>query len=69
LRPDLDNTNPWSGYDTAMKLILQEEPVNKPGYVFRYSDINFEILGEIVRRVSGQPLDEFAKRECSSRWG
>ena len=63
LRPDLDNTNPWIGYDTAMRLILQEEPVNKPGYVFRYSDINFEILGEIVQRVSGKPLDEFAKSE------
>ncbi len=63
LRPDLDNSTPWSGYDTAMKLIMQEEPVNRPGYVFRYSDINFELLGEIVRRVSGKPLDEFARRE------
>jgi SSS family transporter len=62
LRPDLDLRDPWSGYDTAMKLILQEEPVNKPGYVFRYSDINFEILGEIVQRVSGQRLDQFAKK-------
>src|SRR5947209_4756302 len=63
LRPDLDNSKPWSGYDTAMKLILEEEPVNKPGYTFRYSDINFEILGEIVQRVSGQTLDQFAKKE------
>src|SRR5438105_7995114 len=56
LRPDLDLKEPWSGYDTAMRLVMQEQPINKPGYVFRYSDINFEILGEIVRRVSGQPL-------------
>ena len=28
---------------------------------FVYSDINFELMGEIVRRVSGQPLDEFAR--------
>jgi uncharacterized protein YbbC (DUF1343 family) len=69
LRPDLDNTNPWIGYDTAMRLILQEEPVNKPGYVFRYSDINFEILGEIVQRVSGKPLDEFAKSEIFAPLG
>ena len=62
LRPDLDLKEPWNGYETAMKLILDEEPVNKPGYVFRYSDINFEILGEIVRRVSGMPLDQFAKK-------
>jgi uncharacterized protein YbbC (DUF1343 family)/CubicO group peptidase (beta-lactamase class C family) len=63
LRPDLDLKDPWSGYDTAMQLVMREEPVNKPGYVFRYSDINFELLGEIVRRVSGDPLDVFVKRE------
>jgi uncharacterized protein YbbC (DUF1343 family)/CubicO group peptidase (beta-lactamase class C family) len=63
LRPDLDLKDPWSGYDTAMKLIMQEKLTNKPGYVFRYSDINFELLGEIVGRVSGMPLDQFAKKE------
>ncbi|MEA3212188.1 MAG: hypothetical protein QOE70_5245 [Chthoniobacter sp.] len=31
-----------------------------PGTLIRYSDVNFILLGEIVRRVSGQPLDEFA---------
>ncbi|HEX9407432.1 MAG TPA: exo-beta-N-acetylmuramidase NamZ domain-containing protein, partial [Thermoanaerobaculia bacterium] len=63
LRPDLDLKDSWSGYDTAMQLIMKEQPVNKPGYVFRYSDINFELLGEIVRRVSGEPLDVFCKKE------
>jgi uncharacterized protein YbbC (DUF1343 family) len=63
LRPDLDLKEPWSGYDTAMGLIMQEQPINKPGFVFRYSDINFELLGEIVRRVSGQQLDAFCTRE------
>ena len=63
LRPDLDVKEPWSGYDTAMRLIMQEQPINRPGFIFRYSDINFELLGEIVRRVSGQPLDVFCQRE------
>ena len=63
LRPDLDLKDPWSGYDTAMQLIDKEVPVNTPGDVFRYSDINFELLGEIVRRVSGEPLDVFTKKE------
>src|SRR2546428_982689 len=63
LRPDLDLKESWSGYDTAMQLVMKEEPVNKPGYVFRYSDINFELLGEIVHRVSGEPLDVFCKKE------
>ncbi|MBV9497324.1 MAG: DUF1343 domain-containing protein [Acidobacteria bacterium] len=63
LRPDLDLNEPWEGYETAMKLVMQERPRNRPGETFRYSDINFELLGEVVHRVSGQPLDAFAKRE------
>jgi uncharacterized protein YbbC (DUF1343 family)/CubicO group peptidase (beta-lactamase class C family) len=63
LRPDLDLHEPWQGYETGIALAVKEESVNRPGYVFRYSDINYELLGEVVRRVSGQPLDVFAKRE------
>ena len=63
LRPDLDLSPPWSGYDTAMRMAIAEEPRQRPGYTFRYSDINFELLGEIVKRVSGDDLDVFAKRE------
>src|SRR5438270_8925352 len=63
LRPDLDLSTPWSGYDTAIRMAIAEEPRQRPGYTFRYSDINFELLGEIVRRVSGETLDVFARRE------
>jgi uncharacterized protein YbbC (DUF1343 family)/CubicO group peptidase (beta-lactamase class C family) len=63
LRPDLDLSTPWSGYDTAIRMAIAEEPRQRPGYTFRYSDINFELLGEIVKRVSGNDLDVFAKRE------
>lgn len=69
LRPDLDLRAPWSGYDTAMRMAFAEMPLNRPGYVFRYSDINFELLGEIVRRVSGVPLDVFADREVFKKLG
>lgn len=53
LRPDLDLSPEWSGYDTAMRMIIAESPVATPGTRFIYSDINFEILGELVQRVSG----------------
>jgi uncharacterized protein YbbC (DUF1343 family)/CubicO group peptidase (beta-lactamase class C family) len=33
---------------------------NAPGSRFVYSDAGYEVLGEIVRTVSGRPLDEFA---------
>ena len=34
--------------------------VAAPGSRFLYSDAGYEVLGEIVRQVSGLPLDEFA---------
>ena len=35
----------------------------EPGKQFRYSDLNFILLGEIVARVSGRPLQELARTE------
>ena len=61
LRPDLDLGDMWTGYDTAIKLAIEEVPTSRPGERFVYSDINYILLGDIVRRVSGVPLDEFAK--------
>ena len=63
LRPDLDLEPPWSGYHTGISRALQDKPVAEPGARFIYSDINFILLGEIVRRVSGVPLPEFVRRE------
>ncbi len=60
LRPDLDLAEPWTGADTAIALAVDEVPTSAPGERFVYSDINYELLGAIVRRVSGLPLDEFA---------
>ncbi len=34
----------------------------EPGAKFVYSDLGFITLGEIVRRVSGEPLDQFARK-------
>ncbi|HSB35631.1 MAG TPA: exo-beta-N-acetylmuramidase NamZ domain-containing protein, partial [Thermoanaerobaculia bacterium] len=35
---------------------------NPPGARFVYSDAGFEVLGELVRKVSGLPLDDYAAR-------
>jgi uncharacterized protein YbbC (DUF1343 family)/CubicO group peptidase (beta-lactamase class C family) len=61
LRPDVDLADAWTGYDTAISLAIEEVPTSPPGTRFVYSDINFFLLGDIVRRVSGQPLDEFTR--------
>ena len=59
LRPDVDLKPKWSGYDTGIHLALIDKPATPPGMKFVYSDINFLLLGEMVRRLSGQTLDAF----------
>ena len=60
LPPDLVLKPVWSGYQTGIQKALATMPDHPPGTHFTYSDINFILLGEIVRRVSGETLDEFA---------
>ena len=62
LRPDVDLADPWTGSDKAIALAVEEVPTAPPGERFVYSDINYFLLGEIVKRVSGMPLNEFAKK-------
>ncbi len=60
--PDFDLREHWTGYDEAIKRLYREPLRNQPGARFVYSDINYIALGEVVHRVSGQTLDEFARR-------
>jgi len=61
LRPDVDLKPTWNGYETGVRLALQDKPVAAPGERFIYSDINFVLLGEIVRVLSGKPLPDYAR--------
>ena len=61
LPPDLDLRLPWTGKDTAFRMIVDEKPTLPPGARFVYSDINYEILGFVVERLTGQTLDQYAK--------
>lgn len=62
LRPDISTRPAWSGYDTAIKMAGVEKVYQTPGTDFRYSDINFFILAEVVHRVSGQRIEEFVQK-------
>jgi uncharacterized protein YbbC (DUF1343 family)/CubicO group peptidase (beta-lactamase class C family) len=62
LRPDLDLKPAWSGYETGIRMALRDPPAAAPGARFVYSDINFILLGEIVRRLSGETLAVFARK-------
>jgi uncharacterized protein YbbC (DUF1343 family)/CubicO group peptidase (beta-lactamase class C family) len=61
LRPDLDLQPPWKGYETGIRKALVDQPSGPPGTRFVYSDINFELLGEIVHRLSGKTLDQYVR--------
>ncbi|MCU1300175.1 MAG: hypothetical protein JWQ87_459 [Candidatus Sulfotelmatobacter sp.] len=62
LEPDLDLKVTWIGKQTAYGMALAETPEDPPGSKFSYSDVNFIVLGELVERVSGETLDEYATR-------
>ncbi|HXM41876.1 MAG TPA: exo-beta-N-acetylmuramidase NamZ domain-containing protein, partial [Bryobacteraceae bacterium] len=59
--PDLALTPPWSGYQTGIHMAMVEKPNAPPGTHFVYSDINFILLGELVHRLSGQMLSDYAR--------
>ena len=62
LRPDVDVSFDWRGYDEAIRLATEEVLTAPPGRRFVYSDINYFLLAEIVRRVSKQPFEEFVRQ-------
>jgi uncharacterized protein YbbC (DUF1343 family)/CubicO group peptidase (beta-lactamase class C family) len=63
LRPDISLKPDWLGYDEAIKLACAEKLATKPGEKIVYSDTGPILLGEVVRRISGQPLDQFLQSE------
>ena len=62
-------TPAWHGLPRALELACTRTPTDAPGTAFRYSDVNFILLGELVRRVSGQPLDRFARQRIFAPLG
>jgi uncharacterized protein YbbC (DUF1343 family)/CubicO group peptidase (beta-lactamase class C family) len=63
LKPDIPLDSGWSGYEAALEKVIDEKPISPPGMRFLYSDINFIALGEIVRRVSGKPLNIYCDEQ------
>jgi CubicO group peptidase (beta-lactamase class C family) len=48
-----------NGREKALERIAQLPPASDPGAKFVYSDVGYIVLGELVERISGKPLDEF----------
>ncbi len=66
--PPMESTqHPWTHrYLHALCPCALTRP---PGVQMSYSQVNFGLLGEIVRRVSGQPLDVFARERLFAPLG
>jgi uncharacterized protein YbbC (DUF1343 family)/CubicO group peptidase (beta-lactamase class C family) len=50
------------GFPGSARTLATQELWAPPGAAFRYSDVGFILLAEVVRRVSGRPLDRFTHR-------
>ncbi|MHC5004096.1 MAG: exo-beta-N-acetylmuramidase NamZ domain-containing protein, partial [Planctomycetota bacterium] len=57
------------GPEEAWRRICALELEAAPGETFSYTDVGFIVLGELVRRVSGEPLDAFARRRVFAPLG
>nr|HQU93211.1 serine hydrolase domain-containing protein [Pyrinomonadaceae bacterium] len=61
-RPDFDLGEKWSGQLGMLAALNREKLRNLVGTRFVYSDINFEVLGQIVHKVSGERLEDFVSK-------
>ncbi|MGE2720267.1 serine hydrolase domain-containing protein [Mycolicibacterium celeriflavum] len=63
---DIDLRDPWglAGGDSAegIRRALATPLQSMPGEVFRYSDINFILLGGLIEEVTGEPEDVYVAR-------
>ena len=62
LPPDVSLEDVWSGKQEGLRRAFACVPVTAPGVQFRYSDINFIVLGALVEKLSGLTLDEYEAR-------
>jgi SSS family transporter len=73
LPEDISLKDPWGlaapdkaeGIRRAMNATLY----GAPGVTFKYSDINFITLGALVEKLSGQPLDDYAREHIFKALG
>ncbi|PYV85827.1 MAG: hypothetical protein DMG93_00160, partial [Acidobacteria bacterium] len=69
LPPDLDLSHPWNGREAGYSMAFAEMPDSPPETGFVYSDINFIVLGALVERVSGMPLDVYCAQKIFAPLG
>lgn len=63
LIPDNALSDYKSGRKVAFEKINALKPISEPGTKFSYSDVGFLVLAEVIKRVSGKDVDQFAKEK------
>jgi SSS family transporter len=69
LPPDVSLDDPWEGKAEGLRRAFTATPVTAPGVQFRYSDINFIVLGALVEKLSGLTLDQYQQRYLAQPLG
>jgi CubicO group peptidase (beta-lactamase class C family) len=69
LPADFDLSRQWYGRDAALEELWRLSTQFQPGKQFLYSDLNYIVLGEIVRAITSRPLDEFCREEIYAPLG
>ncbi|MGC1272085.1 MAG: serine hydrolase domain-containing protein [Planctomycetaceae bacterium] len=62
LIPDNSLKDYEDGPETAWERIFALSPTDEPGTKFKYSDVNYLVLGKLVERLSGMPLNEYVEK-------
>lgn len=63
LRAGLPRNGEWSGKVGAYEAVCADPLAETPGQTYRYSDLNFILLGMLVEKVAGESLDLFCEKE------
>ncbi len=67
-----DHASPgsWFRWDEHIRALEKQEPAWKPGTWGAYNSINIGfLLGEVLRRVSGESVGSFLRKESPPSWG
>lgn len=67
--PDNSLRDYEDGAEKAMQRIYELVPDYEPGTKFVYSDVGYIVAAEIIKRVTGKSLDEFAKENIYKQLG
>jgi uncharacterized protein YbbC (DUF1343 family)/CubicO group peptidase (beta-lactamase class C family) len=69
LPPDVSLADAWSGKEEGLRRAFASMPVTAAGVQFRYSDINFIVLGALVERLSGITFDQYEEKYIAGPLG